>query len=509
MQFEFRPMANWPPLAWEALCAGDGVVVRHGTGVEVRDDWFCEAAWDGPFAEGGFDRTDIVAGSGGRIRGDRLTFVSSGSTVDRLQSLRTQAGWRVSNSLPCLLACDDVQLDPTYRSYYHDFVTVVSGLERVKRRVHTVTGELDLHYFENLVWDGTSLVTLEKPAGARRFSSFKSYEDFLLTAMATVAANAGDGLRAKPFKGLGTLSRGYDSTMVSVLARRAGAIGEVMTFSRARGGQSDDGSSIAAVLGLRPIVADPDAWRRQDCPEIPFIAVNGYGEEVHYAPLASLLDGRILYTGYHGDKVWAKDTKNLSPNIVRGDPTGLALSEFRLRAGFLHCPVPFWGVRQIADIVRISNDQAMEPWNIPGDYSRPISRRIVEGAGVPRAGFGQMKGAASVMLWSYKQAFLTRKAMRDYKGWLGRHRLRFQAKGLRFPLDDLLPSRVRALCLRAIDRSPQRIRRYLNARPTIARLRKSRPELFYYMFAWAAERAATAYRSSDSDVGVVRAERSR
>ena len=44
---------------------------------------------------------------------------------------------------------------------------------------------------------------------------------------------------------------------------------------------------------------------------------------------------RVLMTGYHGDKVWAMESKDVSPAIVRGDPSGLGLTEYRLQAGFL------------------------------------------------------------------------------------------------------------------------------------------------------------------------------
>jgi hypothetical protein len=87
LRFEYVPVPSWPALAWLAQChrAHNVVTVFHGSGVEVTDDWFAEAAWAGDFDAGDFDRTDVVAGSGGRIRGDELVFVSSASTVDRLQ----------------------------------------------------------------------------------------------------------------------------------------------------------------------------------------------------------------------------------------------------------------------------------------------------------------------------------------------------------------------------------------------------------------------------------------
>ena len=79
----------------------------HGSRVEVRDQFFGELAWSGDFDTGEFDQTDIVAGSGGRCRGNTLVFVSSGSTVDRLHFLETlEVGW-ISNSLACLLTTVD------------------------------------------------------------------------------------------------------------------------------------------------------------------------------------------------------------------------------------------------------------------------------------------------------------------------------------------------------------------------------------------------------------------
>src|SRR3954452_22926694 len=97
---------EWPVLAWLALCppGSDEVTGYLGSRVEVGDDWFCEAVWDGPFAAGGFDETDIVCGSGVRIRDDRVVFVTSGGPIDRLLSVEGPDGLFVSNSLACLLS---------------------------------------------------------------------------------------------------------------------------------------------------------------------------------------------------------------------------------------------------------------------------------------------------------------------------------------------------------------------------------------------------------------------
>ena len=70
MHLGYRAISQWPALAWLArLRAGaDRVQVLHGPRVETRDQWFCEAIWDGDFAQGDFDRTDRSFGSGARLR---------------------------------------------------------------------------------------------------------------------------------------------------------------------------------------------------------------------------------------------------------------------------------------------------------------------------------------------------------------------------------------------------------------------------------------------------------
>src|SRR5690606_41261165 len=123
MRLEYVPVPEWPALAWLARCepSGSTVTVFHGSRVETGDEWFCEAAWDGDYQAGGFDQTDIVAGSGGRLRGGELVFVSSGSTVDRLNALEREGETLVSNSLACLVASADAALSPSYTQYWRTF----------------------------------------------------------------------------------------------------------------------------------------------------------------------------------------------------------------------------------------------------------------------------------------------------------------------------------------------------------------------------------------------------
>ena len=137
LRLEYVPVADWPCLAWlaETRPGIDVVTVFHGPRVEARPGWFCEATWAGPYDEGGFDRTDIVAGSGGRVREGRVTFVSAGNTVDRLHSIETAGVVRVSNSLACLMAAAGARVDPASSRYFWVFRTIVGGIARYRRRL--------------------------------------------------------------------------------------------------------------------------------------------------------------------------------------------------------------------------------------------------------------------------------------------------------------------------------------------------------------------------------------
>jgi len=111
-----------------------------------------------------------------------------------------------------------------------------------------------------------------------------------------------------------------------------------------------------------------------------------------------------VFTGYHGDKIWDVHTKGryLADDILRGDTSGMNLSEIRLKSGFINVAVPFLLARGIRSIVAIGQSAAMAPWRVNNDYDRPIPRRIVESAGVARHLFGQRK---RVVMSYYLQPF--------------------------------------------------------------------------------------------------------
>jgi hypothetical protein len=491
LQFEYVTHPSWPRQAWLAQCRqGAPVVVHHGPAVETTGEWFAEAAWDGAYAEGAFDRTDVVYGTGGRRRDCACVFVSSASTVDRLNSLQTADGALVSNSLACLLQHAGAQVDATYPRYYEDFHSVVHGLSLYRRHLRTSRGDVELAYFDNLRWDGKHLLAGRKPAAPRDFSTFARYAGFQQHAIEAIAVNMADASRAHPYALLGTLSTGYDSPAVATLARPAG-LREVLCFDRSHDGADDSGEAIARHLGLATFSVHDAAWRRFPGPEIPFLSSNSMGEEVRFRSAEALLGGRVLLTGYHGDKVWDVHTQKLGDDIVRGDCSGLSLTEYRLSAGFIHLPVPFLGVRQIRDINAISRSAEMQPWDVGGDYTRPICRRIVESAGVPRHLFGMSKKNASVMLHNYTD-FLTPASRSDYLQWLRQNRMRFVRRGRVPPLGweqlDRLTHRAGAWLEQSARKVPL-LWRFTRTYGTPTAIRR-------YLFPWAVERAQERYRAA-------------
>ncbi len=110
------------------------------------------------------------------------------------------------------------------------------------------------------------------------------------------------------------------------------------------------------------------------------------------------LRGSVLVSGRHGERYWGPRSRCRRSHLREVDDcvlSGHNLGEFRLRAGFLHFPVPYVGALHGPAIFRITHSPEMRPWRLGASaYDRPIARRIGEEAGVPREWFGQVKRGA-------------------------------------------------------------------------------------------------------------------
>lgn len=503
MTFKFQLAPTWPRLAWlaEMSDGGSTLHITHGPGIEIGDGWFCEAVWAGDFSDANFDQTDLVFGSGARIRNGAATFVSSGTTVDRLISARQGNTFYVSNSLACLLKRLGASLDPTFQRYYQFFGSVTCGLDRYARDLQTSTVPVRFTYFHNLKWDGRELTESEKPdVVSDGFKSFAQYRDFLQTALCEINSNLDASQRQHPYSMVGTSSSGYDSPTVSTLARNAG-LREAFTFTTNTEGKADSGEVVIRTLGLKLNPIARETWRDSHLPEVPFVSTDAKGEDVFFHGAQDLLRGRVLLTGFHGDKVWDKNNDKLKPTIVRGDRSGLSMSEYRLGVGYIHCAVPFMGVRHVRDIHAISNSPEMAPWDVGGTYTRPICRRIVEEAGVPRGTFALEKKGSSV-LFHKTEGQQSESASEDYQRWLKDHSIDF-VKRRRIPphIRERLLVPVHIACRKGWG-IHHRVRNLGGPLVFVKRGARrmaefaERPRLAPYMFPWAIDRAKQRYATA-------------
>jgi hypothetical protein len=295
------------------------------------------------------------------------------------------------------------------------------GLNHYKRAIRTQDGRSVHLYFHCNVLITPDLNITEFPKSIPpAFTSFDNYMKFLNGAIADVQKNASASGRMVRYEPLATLSSGYDSPACAVLAKQVGCR-EAVTFTDARPGYAsleDSGAEIGRALGLQVTTFSRlDYLNMPRFPEAEFLAYGAGGEEVVFAPLEDILKGKLFFTGYLGDTVWNKNLRRTNHDLLMVYPGGSSFGEFRLRVGFVHFPLPAAGYIQHASIHQISNSSELAPWSVANpDYDRPIPRRLVEEAGVPRALFGQDKKAITQPLWNVEQldAVMSPESFRDF-----------------------------------------------------------------------------------------------
>ena len=418
IELHYEAVENWPPLAWLAKCdATTGrVSIMHGSSVDTYKTWFAEAVWDGVFSEGRLDETDVVFGSGARIREDgSIVFVSSASGIDRLQHYRDGATTWISNSLVCLTSQTRPLTDVCCDNYFKFFESVIRGVDDYDQQLPTTGGnDIEITYWRNLRWADGSTTRIDKPVVVRDVSCYTAYRSTMASILGSLRENMDDPARHNRLSLLSTVSSGYDSTAITVLAREIG-LRETLSFKQSRDGQQDDGANVSRMLDLKPISIDSNAWREQSLAEVPFIASDAKGEDVYFAGAASVLRARVLLTGYGGSAMWGRSEK-LGNRLRRTDQSGLSHTEHRLWAGYLHAPVGQLMFDQADELRALTNSSEMQEWDIEGGYSKPICRRIVEEAGIPRDQFAQKKHAASILLFD-RNSFLSSESRDDFEQW--------------------------------------------------------------------------------------------
>ena len=386
-----------PKLAWLAILkqGSQAIKVLHGEWVETSPHFVFEGAWASDFEATDFDCCETVVGSGMVLRDGRAVFCSGSHVMFRLHILQQGHEMFISNSFVYCLTAAGHRLKSDYALYFRDFQSIVRGLKKYRTQVPLDNGRMRLLYVDNFaVGSDLKIVYVRKP-GAPEFSGYEEYRGYLEETLRQIRENSASPSRKITYAPISTISSGYDSAACAVLARGIGCT-TAITFPQARGSEeSDSGAEVGRQLGYSIVAVDRLAYQnKENYPEAEFIAGGTAGDsgDFVFASLEDLLPKKLLITGFTGDGVWNPDEY---PNrlMIQDGLGGTMMEEFRLRVGFVHLPLPIIGGLKGPELCKISQSPEMRQWVLGTGFDKPIPRRILEEAGVPRTWFGSNKKA--------------------------------------------------------------------------------------------------------------------
>jgi hypothetical protein len=394
-------------LAWLLILADGKAALEVGIGVEIHQSesglHVFEGAWDGAFEAFGFCGAENFFGTGFSRSGDGFLFSTPTHTLDCLYLLTEPGRVIASNSIAFLYERAGLCLRPG-----SGISTRLASILKGVNDYDTTLYEDSVYRLQQLAFCNFKIANgqarILKKALAPSFGTYAGYKSYVTDTYARILRNAADSRRKRCYQPLTTISSGYDSTACAAIAARIGCKSAV-TIRSSRYGESDSGEEIAEKLGLSCAVFPRANLSVSDAaPEAEFIA-SGCGGDVALVGFAEHLPGVVLSTGYHGDRVW--DPHHTPSDDLKGvGISGSGLTEFRLWLDFIHAPLAFIGAVRHHDLFRIGLSDDMAPYRVGGRYDRPIPRRMVEEAGVPREAFGQRKRVVNILLTS-KERMLT------------------------------------------------------------------------------------------------------
>ncbi len=403
-----RLIDGLPRLGWIASTSRGSTLVEllHGKDVEVGPTWAVEGVWDGPFADGEFERSLVFFGTGLKLLNNGVVFATSRDCIGRLFYCEIGAERFVSNSLLLLLARTGARLD-THHLYVDENVPALHGVDDLMDTIRIVHPRC--HTFRLQIYNNLNLTALgftsQRVDSLSSPSSYDGYRNGIRAIMEGIGRNMRAPERRSPMAAYATMSTGYDSSAATALARPLGI--ECAYTSKTSSSAvprllrpsliDDDATDIGRSLGIEMRALEPiDAGDPTD-DEVYFLAVNRSDSEAALMSMTRDIAGSgkvgVVCTGYHGDNAWGRttDDETRGRRFVRSSTSGQSLLEIRLHAGFVNLPVPFLYCADPFALAVISNAAEMAPWQLNNDYDRPIPRRVLEEAGVPREAFGWAK----------------------------------------------------------------------------------------------------------------------
>ena len=436
MKIRYKEIQNLPPLAWLANVKDGNVEIIHGENVKTYENFFVEGAWNGSFRLGDFLGSDWFCGTGGVLQKDLIVFstpshVTSGLFVSDRSS--NSGGVLISNSLHFLCAYANYHIDPQYAGYETDFNSILDGIDDYKQSVYILDNnsnrtDVKVYYFRNIIVTDKNEITVTQKDKIKPFSDFSDYYNRLCMAISGMMENAKDKLRKIKYDPVTTISKGYDAPCCATIAYKYGC-DTAVTFEATGKYAEDSGTEIAKKLGYKTIIErDADAYLdRTDLSEAQQICSGELGTDMCFITFDEDFHNKLVFTGDRGDSIWSRENPICNDSFRFSDMLShLGNVERKLWVGYISVPMPLYGGSSWSSIQKISQSNEMQPWSLFNDYDRPIPRRIIEEAGIPRNSFGIKKHGAGIVLrydWGGRaKTRMSVSASNDFDVYLKRYR---------------------------------------------------------------------------------------
>lgn len=412
-----------PCLSWLGELQNDEWHFICGNKVEFNDSNIIEGAWDGNFDEWNFKNSEFVFGSGVSIANGELRFIPPRHCAESLYVIhkKKESKLYVSNSICFLIEKANIDIGSS------DFNSIKNGLENSIESAtkegcdfaNPVISETENIVFYRMTYYNFSVnsdfsIRQHFLPTKKYFETFTQYREFLISKTRAICENANSLSRKNAFSPITSISRGYDSPAAAVVASELGYL-DAITIGVEVWNMDDCGETIGNKLGMNTevvshVMADEIADLNVDFDKeiknisLEFIATAGAGDDVTFYPFREYLDQKIFLSGVYGDFVWEKDAP-LTPGLPKRGIFGKSITEFRLNTGYFHLPIPALGARFSAPLMSLSNSREMQSFSVGGSYDRPIPRRLIEEAGIPREEFGVEKCATAPHILNRKELF--------------------------------------------------------------------------------------------------------
>lgn len=400
-----------PKLAWCIKITESQININYGSGVVYHSAGIVEGVWDGEFNNFEYANSEHVFGSGVTVQHQKLIITPPSHMYECIFLIENKINNEliISNSLAYCLSFfkneiknDDEIFEDIRKNNDQQTKLGVLGFEPLIYEYKSFN--LFALYYHNFCISPSGIELVSR-LYERSYSNFDAYKLFLEDTLHSLVKNGKNQNRVKHLKAFSTLSKGYDSPAVTCLLKNITDF-DCATINVEVYGSNDSGLEIAEKLGIKckpcehPIGASIENLGEieysTDLAELSneFFATQGLGDDSVFLSFDKYLDEKIVFTGALGDTIW-----NASNQPPYGIPVrilyGKSLTEYRLNKGFAYIPVPVIGAVFPTSIYRLNFLSDMKPYSIKGNYNRPIARRIVESAGVPRGMFATEKNATN------------------------------------------------------------------------------------------------------------------